>query len=203
MVEFLIIIPIVLLVFLLQCIEMNLPHNVVLFHLAPPMTSIQARRIHFYERHGFTVYKNDYMQPSYRKGGTGCKLVVCFDTTIPAIAPFGITATVMFFLLYNVGRFHWSALSQITLRGNYIRNWVSKLLLNIRGYMEFRAIKCIKGSACIDDGSCSGKLKPTIMTGMIFFFCSMACSISSLNKHNGFVCSFSRSENQESNSTYL
>ncbi len=50
--------------------------GILVLESEPPMTSIQARRIHFYERHGFTVYKNDYMQPSYRKGGTGCKLVL-------------------------------------------------------------------------------------------------------------------------------
>lgn len=56
--------------------------GILVLESEPPMTSIQERRIRFYERHGFTVYENDYMQPSYRKGGNGCKLVIMSTGTL-------------------------------------------------------------------------------------------------------------------------
>ena len=56
--------------------------GILVLESEPPLTSMQERRIRFYERHGFTLYKNDYTQPSYRKGGKGCKLVLMSTGTL-------------------------------------------------------------------------------------------------------------------------
>ena len=42
----------------------------------PPITDIQKRRIGFYERCGFCQNDYEYMQPSYRAGGSEVRLVL-------------------------------------------------------------------------------------------------------------------------------
>lgn len=40
----------------------------VILEVEHPNTELAARRIHFYERCGYTLWKSDYLQPPYQKG---------------------------------------------------------------------------------------------------------------------------------------
>lgn len=45
--------------------QLNLP---IVLEVERDTEEIAKRRIHFYQRHGFCLWKNDYSQPPYRKG---------------------------------------------------------------------------------------------------------------------------------------
>lgn len=45
--------------------RLNLP---IVLEVERPTDEISQRRIHFYERHGFCLWKNNYNQPPYKKG---------------------------------------------------------------------------------------------------------------------------------------
>ena len=57
-----------------------------LLEAEPAVEELPTRRIHYYERNGFTVCDKAYHQPPYRKGGKGIDLwVLCTET--PADLP--------------------------------------------------------------------------------------------------------------------
>ena len=53
----------------------------VILEVERPEDEMSRRRIGFYERCGFTLCKQDYLQPPYRKGGEAVPLYLMFIHT--------------------------------------------------------------------------------------------------------------------------
>ena len=73
--------------------EIQRVYKKIVLEAEPPTTDIAKRRLAFYKRNGFFENAGDYMQPPYRKGSQGVKLVIMscpaplesFDDTVSAI----------------------------------------------------------------------------------------------------------------------
>ena len=56
--------------------ELKKKYNALVLEAEPPLSGIQKRRIAFYERNGFLINPQKYIQPSYRIGGRGVELIL-------------------------------------------------------------------------------------------------------------------------------
>lgn len=58
-------------------------HFPLILEAEPPENSIKARRIHFYERHGFCVVEREYIQPAYAADKSAVRLLLLSYPTLP------------------------------------------------------------------------------------------------------------------------
>lgn len=64
---------------IMQALLDNFPNSIIVLEVELPEDELSKRRIGFYERCGFTLCKNSYMQPSYRKVGSPIPMYIMFS----------------------------------------------------------------------------------------------------------------------------